>query len=227
MAIDRLGLYNKALLACGERFLSALTDSNEPRRLLDNVWDSDGREYCLEQGAWQFAMRTTRIEVDESFTTPDFGYQYAFTKPTDWVATDAVCQDEFFRVPLLDYADEMGYWFASIQPLYVKFISKGNTYGLDMSLWPASFGEYVANVFASRIIGKLAGDKSEQMKALFGPAGYPERGSLERSLHKARSAAARTQPTRFPATGAWVNSRRGGSRRGPMGDGGTSGSLTG
>ena len=58
MSITRLQLYNKALLLCGERFLSALTDSNEPRRLLDHVYETDGIDYALEQGAWQFAMRT-------------------------------------------------------------------------------------------------------------------------------------------------------------------------
>ena len=39
--------------------------------------------------------------------------------------------------------------------------------------------------------------------------------------------AAQTQPTQWPAQGNWTRSRRSGYRRGPMGDGGTNGSLIG
>lgn len=224
----RLDLYNKALLACGERFLSALTEANEPRRLLDHVWDTGWVNEALEKGAWQFAMRTLRIEVDEDFTTPLFGYQYAFTKPTDWVTTIAVCQDEYFRVPLLDYADEVGHWFASFYPIYVQFVSSDASYGGDLALWPSSFTDYVANLGASKIIGKLAGDKSEQKRTLFGPPGQPQMGTLRISLHEAKSLSARTQPTKFPAEGSWTKARRGANNgRGRFGDGGTSGSLIG
>jgi hypothetical protein len=51
----------------------------------------------------------------------------AFAKPTDWVDTSAVCQDEYFRVPLLQYADEVGYWFADLDEIYVKYVSDGAT----------------------------------------------------------------------------------------------------
>lgn len=224
MGITRLQLYNKALLACGERFLSALTESNEPRRLLDHVWDTDGVEYALEQAPWYFAMRTTKVEYDSSIT-PGLGYRYGFSKPDDYVLLDAVCSDEYFNEPLTRYADEMGYWFADIEPIYVKFVSKADTYGKDLSLWTASFADYAGNLFASRIIGKLGGDKSEQRKALFGPPGFPDRGALAMSLSKAKSLSAKTQPTLRPAEGAWVRSRRGG--RGYRNDRGNPGSLIG
>lgn len=222
MGTTRLDLYNKALLACGERFLATLAEDREPRRLLDHVWDTGGVDYCLEQGAWQFAMRTGRIEVDPSFT-PDFGYRNAFEKPEDWVSTWGVCSDEYFRTPLNEYADEVGHWFADIEPIYVQFVSNDATYGADLSKWPASFADYVGNYFASKIVGKLGGDKSEQLRALLGPPGAPERGALQISLHKAKSLAARTQPARFPAEGSWTIARRGRTRR----DGGNRGSLIG
>lgn len=226
--MDQLGLYNKALLVCADRFLSALTDSSEPRRLLDHVWDTGGVRFCLEQAAWWFAMRVSRIEVDDAFTSPDFGYQNAFTKPTDWVTTVAVAQDEFFRMPLRDYEDEAGYFFADIEPIYVRFVSDDALYGADLSRWPSSFSDYVANYFASKIIGKLAGDKSRQIIDLLGPPGAPEKGALTHSLRTAKAASARTQPTRFPAEGSWTRARRGAGRnRGPLGDGGSGGQLIG
>lgn len=223
MGINRLQLYNKTLLLCGERFLSALTEEREPRRLLDHVWDTGGVSACLEQAQWWFAMRTMRVEVDEDFTTPDFGYQYAFSKPEDWVSTSAVCSDEYFRSPLIRYSDEMGYWFADVEPIYVKIISNDDLYGNDLSRWPASFADYAAAYFASQIIGKLGGDRSKQTAYLLGPDGRPDRGYLATSLQQAKSAAAMTQPTQIPAPGSWVRARQ----RGRRSDGGSNSNLTG
>lgn len=224
---DRLALYNKALLACNEPRLASLAEDRKPRRILDEVWDGGWVKYCLEQGAWEFAMRTARIEVDEAFSTPDFGYQYAFEIPTDYVTTIAVCADEFFRQPLLRYAHEAGHWFADIEPLFVQFVSSDETYGGDLSRWSESFTDYAANYGASKIIGSLGGEKTEQVKVLLGPAGYPERGALRISLHHAKSMSARTQPTRFPAEGSWTRARRGARGGGRFGDGGSSSQLIG
>lgn len=78
----QLDIYNGALLHCGERFLASLTEQREPRRLLDRVWSSNGVKTCLEQGQWNFAMRTIQIDYDPSIA-PSFGYARAFQKPND------------------------------------------------------------------------------------------------------------------------------------------------
>lgn len=220
----RLQIYNGALLLCGERALASLTEDREPRRLLDQVWDKDGKRYCLEQGFWQFAMRTQQIDADPSIDPP-FGYRNAFNKPTDWVMTNAVCQDEYFKTPLLNYADELENWFADIDPIYVKFVSDDDDYGSDLAIWPNSFCDYVEAYFASQIIYKLNADK-ERVQMLFGRPGDIKGGELARRLTIAKNRAAMTQPTMMPAQGSWVRSRHG-RWRGPMGDGGTGGSLIG
>src|SRR4051812_45278724 len=106
--------------------MAALTDTGEARRLLDDVW-GDGSttgavKHCLQMGQWTFATRTAAVAYDTGID-PDFGHPYAFEQPTDLVRTMAICEDEFFNVPLLDYVDERGYWYASIQTLYVKWVS--------------------------------------------------------------------------------------------------------
>lgn len=222
MAITRLQLYNNALLLCGERFLASLSEDREPQRLLDQVYNSNGIDYVLERGQWWFAMRSVQIDYDAS-QDPSFGYQYAFSMPTDWIRTSAVCQDEYFRVPLICQAAEPDYWYADITPIYVKYVSNDADWGADLSRWPATFANYAAAYFASQIIGKLGGDKSEQIKALLGP-----KGILERTLHEAKNSAASTQPTQVLAQGRWTKARQGNKYgRGPFGDGGTTGSLLG
>lgn len=176
MSTSRLKLYNGALMYCGTRAIASLTVNEEPRRLLDEIWDDGGVRWCLEQGQWRFAMRTSTFTYDTN-VTPDFGYRRAFAKPSDWVATSAVCSDEYFNTPLLQYADEAGYWFADIDDIYVKYVSDHADFGGDMSLWPASFTEFVKAYFASRIVHKLPGGTT-----LIERITHPKTGILARCL---------------------------------------------
>ena len=215
----RLNIYNNALLLCKERFLASLTEEVKARRLLDQVWDSNGVRYCLEQGQWQFAMRTQQIDYDPD-TDSQFGYQYVFEKPTDWVLTSAMCSDERFTTPLTQYTDESGagvdYWTADITPIYVKYVSDDDQWGNDLSRWPASFCDYVSAYFASKIVLELTGSKD-----LIAAIITPRTGILDRAKLVAKSRAAMTQGTQYPATGSWIRSRRGRFGGGPLGDGGT------
>lgn len=212
---DRLGIYNDALLIAGERSLVSLTEDREPRRLLDQVWAAGGVQACLEEGQWRFAMRTVKLDYDPSMA-PDFGYNRAFTKPSDWVTTSAVCSDEYFRLPLLRYFDEAGYWYSDIDTIYVRYISSDAYYGNNMGSWPMSFYDFVCAHFAAKLILKITNDEDRFKKVL---------GLREVLLRKAKSKAAMEDPTSFPAQGRWTKSRmRYGNRR----DGGnTGGSLIG
>lgn len=210
----QLDFYNNALLLCGERFLSSLTEEREPRRLLDQVWSSGGVRSCLENGQWNFAMRTIQIDYDSSIE-PGFGYARAFTKPSDWVNTSGLCSDEFFRSPLLRYWDEAGYWYSDLDTMYVRYVSSDTGYGLNINVWPDSFREYVEEYFASKIIRKITNSEEEEAACM---------KRLEKKLKHAKSRAAMAEPTSFPARGNWSQSRARGSRRG---DGGSNSNLIG
>lgn len=211
----QLDLYNGALLLCGERFLASLTEEREPRRLLDQVWSSNGVKACLEKGQWFFAMRTVQIDYETSIE-PDFGYNRAFQKPEDWVLTSSLCSDEFFRSPLTRYTDEAGYWYSDLDTLFVRYVSQDVTYGLDMNKWPESFREYVEAYFASRIILKLSATDEVEKKI---------KDALKERLVTAKSRAAMADPTSFPAQGSWTRARNRFPNR--RDGGGTTGNLIG
>lgn len=223
MSATRLSLYNDALLLCGERALSNLSEDTEPRRLLDQLWSDQGVDMCLEEAQWEFAMRSVRIDYDTGIT-PDFGYHRAFDKPTDWILTSSVCMDEFFRVPLLRYVDEVGFWYSDLDTIYVRYVSNDSTYGMDLSKWPPSFKEFVASHFASRMILKITNDEA-RLRLFINPEN-PEHSVRGRALLRAKSRCAMASPTTFPARGQWGLSRnRGISKRS---DGGfNSGNLIG
>lgn len=221
MATDRLKLYNGSLTIIGERSIASLTTNEESRRLLDNQWNDGAVRYCLQQGQWRFATRASKFSYDTS-VTPAFGYPRAFAKPTDWEGTAAVCSDEFFRVPMTRYSDETGYWFADLDEIYVKYISSDANWGLNLAIWPPAFTEYVKTYLASKIVMKLTNDKN-RMEMIT----KPRSGLLAEALTTAKSMDAQGDPPKFPAQGSWSRSRMGGRARGPLRDGGNSGSLIG
>lgn len=221
MGTSRLQLYNDALLLCGERALANVTEDVEVRYLLDQVWNNGGVDAVLEEGQWEFAMRTVRLDYDPA-VTPPFGFRRAFTKPDDWILTSAVCSDEFFRVPLTRYVDEAGYWYSDMDMIYVRYVSNHIQYGGNLGTWPKSFIEYAAAFFASKIILKTTNDEA-RMRLIVNPE-VPRHGILGRALLKAKSRCAMTGPSQTIAQGNWTKSRsRGVSRR----DGGNPGSLIG
>lgn len=208
---SRLSLYNDALLLAGERALASLTENVEQRYLLDQVWDNNGVDACLEEGQWMFAMRTVQIDYDPGIT-PSYGYNRAFGKPSDWILTSAVCSDEFFRSPVMRYVDEAGFWFSDLDTLYIKYVSNAASYGGDLSLWPASFKDFVAAHFASKIVLKITND--EARRTLFINPKDPRHSVRGRALLNAKSRCAMAGPTGIVAQGEWSKSRtRGVSRR--------------
>lgn len=208
----RLQIYNGALLLCGDRQLANLSENREPRHLLDLVWNDSGVRGCLEQAQWHFAMRATRLDYEPSIE-PEWGYTRAFTKPTDWVATSGVFSDERMRTPLTSYADEVGYWFADVDEIFVKYVSDDAAYGSDLSRWPTTFTDYVKAYFASKIVHKLPGGQS-RIEAILGADGTGQKtGILAGALLIAKNKAAMALPATFPTRGTWAQARRAGASR--------------
>lgn len=195
----KLGLYNAALRELGERKLSGLTEAREPRRVLDDVYDST-LKFCLESGAWNFAIRTVELEYDTGVSVA-FGYQYAFTKPTDWLRTVALSSSDRLTPPLIEYLDEKGYWWADVNPLYVRYVSNDASYGLDLTAWPESFTRYVELALAHRAAQGVTGSESTAERV---------KKDLDKAEKNAKARDAMNDPPAFMPSGSWVRSRNAG-----------------
>jgi hypothetical protein len=157
----------------------------------------------LAAGLWNFA--TNSIELTHSPSVdPAFGYQYAFDKPENWVRTVALCEDERFKMPLLQYQDEGRYWYADVETIYVRYIDMGTSFGLDYGKWPVNFTRYAESFLAARVCMSLTQNQTK-------------RDNLERDaevwLTKAKSTDAMDEPTKFPPPGTWSTARHGRSVR--------------
>lgn len=157
---SRLSLYNAALRACGETKINDLADSSERRRILDDVYD-DTLAWCLEEGYWNFALRTVQVDEDTGITL-GFGWTSAFTKPDDWVRTAKLSADGNFSYPLLRYSDEPSLWLADVTPIFVQYVSDDDAFGNDLSIWPASYQRFVELALADRAVLALSQNRSRK-----------------------------------------------------------------
>lgn len=205
-AATKLGLYNAALGLLQQRKLSTLTDSVETRRVLDEVWDR-GKGFVnavLEQGLWNFAVRASQFDASADITV-SFGLPYGFERPSDFVRLVGIASDEMFHSPLTgrDYVDEGGVWYANCDPIYVRYISDGASYGGDYSLWPETFTRYAEAELAAEAAGRITKNDSleEKMRKL-----------ADKRLKDARSKDAMNEGTGFLPAGSWQRARRGGGR---------------
>lgn len=137
---DRLEIYRGALRLLGDAHgLSSLTEEGAARRALDAAWQP-AVDYLLTKGLWNFAVRSVELENDED-VEPLFGFQYAFSKPEDWLRTLSIGYEPTFFEGYENYEDEVDHWYANINPLYVRYISNDEEYGWNIAKWRQPFAK--------------------------------------------------------------------------------------
>jgi hypothetical protein len=196
---NKLGIYNGALRFLGER-KTTLTEAREPRRVLDDIWDDEGVKKCLQQGQWNFAIKSAQFDYDSGIEPP-FGYRRVFAKPDDFVRTAGVCSDEFFRCPLTLYQDNNSYWLCDLDMIFVRYVSDDEDYGFNFDKWPPNFTTFVEGWFALQAKPRLTGNKAEWTQS-----------DVAKLLRDAKATDAMEEPPGQQPTGSWVRARRGNSR---------------
>lgn len=210
----KLKVWNGALTLLGHRRLSDTGEAVPAGHELTAAWD-DVLAEAITEGSWNFATETVKLDYDTGIT-PNFGYRRVFAKPTDWVRTVMVSEDEYFTYPLIHYYDDDTFFSADNSPIYLRYVSNDTGLGYDLNNWPAKFTRFVQYELAARVCYKLT-----------------QSGSLLEQIMKGKDDARRTalnqdsmnepQP-KFPPPSSWTMARGGGySRR----DRGNRGSFTG
>lgn len=158
---DRLAIYQSALRYLGNAAgLSSLTEVSVARRALDNVWQVAG-DYLLAKAFWNFAIRAVELTEDED-VEPLFGYQYAFSKPDDWVRTVGLSNDATFTVGFEQYEDELNYWYANYDTIYVRYVSSDANFGWNVGAWREPFAQAMAAYMAFQCGLPLSADKGNR-----------------------------------------------------------------
>lgn len=199
---DQLTIYRGALRRLGDGRLSSLTDNDSRRLKLDDAW-AGAVNFMLEQGLWNFAIRTIELSADDDYE-PLFGAQYSFRKPDDWVRTNTISTDPYFKEGFEEFHDEGDYWFANIEPLYIRYVSNSPYYGWNIGRWRENFARALEAWLAFDCGLPISNDKGNR-NDLF--------QIWEKLLKVAKSKDAVDEAVQRPPTGRLVKSRlRSGSR---------------
>ena len=170
------------------------------RRLIDEIYDQSV-DYMLEQGLWNFASRTVAIEASTD-VEPEFGYSHAFVKPSDFKRLVAMGTTGDVWPPLNEFLDEGAYWYASVDPIYVQYISDGASYGLNTSLWPETFKRALEAYLAKQVaMDPHAGQSAAKIEYL--------ENTFTRLLRDARGKDAMNQGAQRPPPGRLSMARSG------------------
>lgn len=199
MTATKKSFYNGALRRVGERKLDTVTDNVPQRFHLDTIWDEDPIQHMLESYNWVFAHKTLEWNYNSAIE-PDFGYQYAFDVPSDYVRLAEISADENFHYPLRRYTKEGEYFFCDLQTFYLKYVSNDTSYGKDYSKFTVSFEHMVATYMAMELCPALnkSKEKRKELEEMY-----------EKYERKAKNIDYIELPTRFPPQSSWARSRRG------------------
>lgn len=204
----QLSVYNGALAELKEPGLVTLSDSRSARRELDRHWDA-ALEHMIEQGLWKFAKREVLLSplADD---VVGFGYNYSFTRPTDYVRIIAISANERFEPTLEEfeeYSDESGDYFrAYTSAIYLKYVSNDDDWGKKESKWTPAFVralEFELALRAGPKISRLMRDDKLDLKK-----------DARRALMDAQTKDAFNQPAKRLPVGRLIQTR-GNPSRGP------------
>lgn len=205
---SKLSLYNGALSHLNTVRLARIDEPRFERYELDAVYDKAVAE-ALEKGNWKFAKRSARLDYDPDIE-PEFGYQYAFAFPADYVRLMNICSDEYFRVEVEEYTQEQRYWYCDYQTIYVQWVSNDPDYGMDLGEWPPSFNAFAEATLALKSAIPIAKDRGTRNEL------FTIQNTL---LATAKRFDAIGEPVKGKPAGRLVRSRAGGSSRPSFGNG--------
>lgn len=192
---DKLAIYRGALRLLGPSELASLTESRPERFKLDAAW-TPAVEYLLAKGMWNFAIRT--VEIDADPVPPALGFEHTFTKPTDWVRTVAISDTPQFLEGIRRYEDQATKWYTDYDPIYVRYVSNGASYGLNIAAWRQPFAKALEAYLAFECGLPISADRGNRndLYTLF-----------EQLLADAKSLDAVDERVRFKPPGRWTRSR--------------------
>lgn len=102
--------------------------------------------YILAQGFWKFALKTANLTAIGGSPPP--GYLNLYTKPADWIKTQAIYILGGTRELPVDVRDNVDTWAGNVASINVRYLS--STTGLDATKWPDEFRNIVEAYIAAR-----------------------------------------------------------------------------
>lgn len=141
MAISEVAVCNSALAKIGADRIVSLTEDSRVGRLCNEQYLKVIKA-LLREHPWNFAY--TRVSLAASVTTPDFGFDYKYPIPTDFIRALHVNDDEF------EWRKEGDYILTDETTCELEYIAN-----VSCGLFDAAFDELAAIKLAHDLCGDL------------------------------------------------------------------------
>ncbi|MBA2708005.1 MAG: hypothetical protein H0U59_09400 [Gemmatimonadaceae bacterium] len=152
-----LGTYNDALRLIGADLLASTTEDAESRYALDEAWDRSIL-FVLRQASWRHALVTESLTGSTGSVIP--GFTYKFSKPANWLRTNAIFVVSTTREVPIDVKDQGILFYAHQTPIVLRYVTKAAA-GIDPALWPEHFAKALAAYLAFQVCERLTGDANK------------------------------------------------------------------
>lgn len=198
--VTKIGIYNASLGFIGTERLhdsTGLTENVKARYELDREYDG-ALAYMLGLAGWKFAIRSSELTADSGIE-PGFGLEHAFAIPTDFVRLAAISTNgDFSPGSEPEWMEENGRWYSSSETIYVRYVSNGVTYGLNLGLYPQYYVEALAAWLAYKTVLPISRDRGDRNDIL---AQHTRNLAIAKKLH------ALDDPVKFKPPGSWTTAR--------------------
>lgn len=193
-AVTKTYIANLALRLIGTERINDITDDSPSADIVNDVWEV-ARLEALSSHEWRFASKVAYLQRG---TDPDYGYDYRYQVPADFVRLNAVYSDAAMTSAVRDYELREGYIHAGYEAIYLDYVGDNNTPGS----WPAWFVSYMAAVIAMHMSStQKSTSETERVEKL-----------ADKRLAQARMLDSTQQPVRKPPPGTWIRAARGNYR---------------
>ena len=188
--MDKLDLYNDALLLIGQRQLASLTEDREPRYRLDGAYDRDAVRYCLELVKPNFASTTAVLTI----ATVGATFSNSFALPTDYVSIITPFSDQKLDQEINRFVIEKNQLLCDYNPVYLRY----TTDDVTINDWTSSFFRVVGAYLAREISTRLSPDDYEKLNVKFA-----ERVAAARDIEAAKTPLPRSSDPTVTLTNTW------------------------
>lgn len=144
--MDKLQIINRALMKTGLPLADNLKDLEWDASV---IFDTLARE-LLRCHSWNFARKLAVLSP--AATTPPFGYDYAYAKPSDCLRVVDVRSSLNIRAPRASFMEASGMILTNARPCNCRYVSAQ----MNPDAWTPDFADALAATIASEIAGKLA-----------------------------------------------------------------------
>ncbi len=186
-------LANRSLRLVGGSRISSFTDGSSNANAVNDVYDG-----LLESAlAFPWGFAKARKKLAQMYSVPAFGFDYAYSLPSDWIFTVSVHDNDSGTGTITykeEQVDDKHVLVTNCDTVYIRY-TKLET---DPNKWTASFYDAVTYLLAGELAVPVASSESLETRRT-------QQG--KRRMQKAQSRSAQGSTPEPRNRGSWAGSR--------------------